>query len=115
MSAGGKVVTGVDVATADEAVLFMGKSKADQEDQGHVLNAYATDHWLCVVALLALMNSERPENFENPKNYLLTLDDGKVLSRGVMVDFLRAGGRATGVSDGALSVISLRAGSASAL
>jgi hypothetical protein len=29
MSAGGKVATGVDVATADEAVLFMGKSKAD--------------------------------------------------------------------------------------
>jgi hypothetical protein len=115
MSAGGKVVTGVDVATADEAVLFMGKSKADQEGQGHVLNAYATDHWLCVVSLLALMHLQRPEHFENPKNYLFTLDDGKVLSRDVMMDLLRAGGRAAGVPDGALSVISLRAGGASAL
>jgi hypothetical protein len=115
MSAGGKVATGVDVATADEAVLFIGKSKADQEGQGNVLSAYATDYWLCVVALLALMHLQRPENFENPKNYLFALGEGKVLSRDVMVDLLLAGGRAAGVPEGALSLISLRADGANAL
>ena len=63
MSAGGHPLSGVDVAAADEAVLFMGKSKADQEGQGHVLNAYATDHWLCVVSLLKLMHLARPGHF----------------------------------------------------
>ena len=115
MSAGGHPLSGVDVAAADEAVLFMGKSKADQEGQGHVLNAYATDHWLCVVSLLKLMHLARPGHFEEPRNFLFTLDDGRVLSRDSMVELLRVGGVAEGVPANALSVISLRAGGASAL
>ena len=115
MSAKGRPVSGDDVAAADEAILFMGKSKADQEGQGHVLNAYAADHWLCVVSLLKLMHLERPEHFGSPRNFLFTLDDGRVLSRGAMVELLRVGGVAEGVPASALSVISLRAGGASAL
>jgi hypothetical protein len=101
---------------ADEVMLFIPKSKADQGRVGFCANVFATPgDLLCPVGLLKRARAMNPRHFSRPDNYLLTLTNGKVLSRDQVVEALRGAAVAAGVPAGAVSVISLRAGGASAM
>jgi len=101
---------------ADELILHIPKSKADQEGLGFIANAFETaGDPLCPVALLKRARLMKPQHFAQPDNFLLVRSDGRVLSRDAVVDALRPAASALGVPPESLSVISLRAGGASAM
>jgi hypothetical protein len=101
---------------ADEVVLILAKSKADQEGEGFVANAFATPgDELCPVALLKRARLMNPSHFKRADNYLLTCSNGRVLSRDAVVEALRPAAISCGVPADGVSVISLRAGGASAM
>jgi site-specific DNA-cytosine methylase len=112
----GEIVTGKSVQKADEVILIFGKSKADQEGQGSIHNAFESPgERLCVVSLLKKAHFMRPEHFENGDRFLLELQDGRVLHRDVVEKKLRKAAKEMGMPPEALGIISLRAGGASAL
>ena len=115
MAADGKEVTGSDVQQADEVVMMQGKSKADQDGQGNIANAFASDDELCPVRLLRKAHRLNPRHFKQKRSFLLTRRDGRVVSGKDLVTALRKGGARRGVPEKALSAISLRAGGASAM
>ena len=114
-SEAGQEVTGDDVQRADEVIGMQGKSKADQDGQGSIANAFVTDDELCPVRLLRQAHLLNPQHFAQRRNYLLTRRDGRVVSGKDLIDALRKGGARRGVPEKALSAISLRAGGASAM
>ena len=57
----------------------------------------------------------KPDHFTNKKNFLFVLSDGKVIGSEVIANKLRDAAMASGIPAAALSVISLRAGGASAM
>jgi len=104
------------VQKADEVILMFGKSKADQEGQGSIHNAFESPReGLCVVGLLKKAYQMRPKHFEDGDRYLFELLDGRVLHRDVVERKLRKAAQELGMTPGALGIISLRAGGASAL
>jgi hypothetical protein len=115
LAASGEVLTLSEFERADELVLLQGKSKADQEGQGHMANAFASGHVLCPVDLYKRAVRMRPEHFADGRRFLFTKSDGKVLSRDAVAGLLRRAGRRRGLPKAALSVISLRSGGASAM
>jgi hypothetical protein len=115
MAAQGDPVKGDDVATADEVVMMWGRSKADPDGQGSIANVFAAEDSLCLVSLLKKAHAMRPHHFAREDNFLLVMDDGKVLHRDKVAEVLRRAGTPLGVPEDALSVISLRAGGASAM
>jgi len=97
-------------------MLFIPKSKADQGGVGFCANAFETPgDPLCPVGLMKRARALNPHHFSRPGNFLLTLTNGKVLSRDQVVGALRGAAVAAGVPEAAVSVISLRAGGASAM
>ena len=103
-------------ADADELILHIPRSKADQEGLGFIANAFETPgDPLCPVALLKRARLMKPQHFARPDNFLLVMSDGRVLSRDRVVEALRPAAAACGVPPESLSVISLRAGGASAM
>ena len=116
MAKDGEEVTGDAVQAADEVVLTLGKSKADQDGQGSVANAYVVEgEELCLVGLLKKMHAKRPEHFAKGGNFLFTLDSGKVLHRDEVVRMLREPAAELGLPEEALGVISMRSGGATAM
>ena len=115
MASHGKTVKGSEVATSDEVVVMWGRSKTDIDGQGSVANVFEADHPLCLVRLLKKAHAMRPHHFSREDSYFFVLDDGKVLHRDKVVDVLRRAAGKLGVPEEALSVISLRAGGASAM
>ena len=112
----GEAVTGKSAQVADEVVLLFGKSKADQEGQGSVHNAFESPgEQLCVVRLLKKAYLLRPRHFQDGDRFLFELQDGRVLHRDVVEKKLRKAAQELGMPPEALGVISLRAGGASAL
>ena len=111
----GKSVEAWTQDDADELVLLKGKSKADQEGMGHMANAFRADHPLCPVALFQRAARMNPGHFSAKERFLLTKSNGRVLSRDEVAALLRRAGERLGMPRGALSVISLRSGGASAM
>ncbi len=116
MASGGRHVKGSGVQGADEVVLYIHKSKTDPDGQGSVANVFETPgDPLCLISLLKAAHRMRPGHFANPENYLLVCDDGRVLSRDIVVESLRVAAVEEGVPAEAVSAISMRAGGASAM
>jgi hypothetical protein len=104
------------VLDADEVVATQRKSKADQDWNGSETNTFlASDARLCVVSWLKHLVSLRPAHFADPKRFLFTLSDGRVLSRDSVSRALKGAGRRMGLKESEIDVISLRAGGASAM
>ena len=115
LAAGGELVSFDDAGRADEMILIIGKSKADQDGQGSVHNAFETDDPLCPVKLIRRACEMRPSHFARGTNFLFTRSDGKVVPRDTVAGLLRQGARHLGINPEAVSVISLRSGGASAM
>jgi len=96
-------------------ILIVGKSKADQDGQGSVHNAFEADDALCPVKLLRRACEMRPSHFARGSNFLFTRSDGRVVSSDAVAGLLRRGAQNLGINPEAVSVISLRAGGASAM
>jgi len=112
----GEEVTGDEVQAADEVVLTLGKSKADQDGQGSVANVFEVEgEELCPVGLLKRMHAMKPEHFAKGGNFLFALDSGRVLHRDEVARMLREPAAELGLPEEALSVISMRSGGATAM
>ena len=108
LAEGGEPVPGSPVG-ANEIILFIPRSKADQAAVGFCANAYATPgDLLCPVGLLKRARAMNPRHFSRPENFLLTRSDGRVLSRDQVIGALRGAARECGVPEEAVSAISGR-------
>jgi hypothetical protein len=111
----GEEVTGDDIMRADEVVWMSAYSKTDPNGQGGVANIFeAPGSELCVVSLLKRMHKMRPGHFSRD-GHVFVMSGGKVLHRDEVVGKLKAAAVKQGIPVQAVSVISLRAGGASAL
>jgi len=115
LAGGGRLAEGDEVQRADEMILVIGRSKADQDGKGSVLKLFASDHPLCPVGLLKKAYAMRPRHFSRSSNFLFETDDGTVVRKDRVVDLLRQGAHSLGLPREALSAISLRSGGASAM
>jgi len=112
----GTEVKGDAVQSADEVVLMQGHSKTDPNGQGSVANAFeAPGNALCLVGLSKHAQRLNLGLFASSESFLLTQSNGKVLHRDVVAKNLSEAAVALGAPAGAASVISLRAGGASAM
>ena len=113
----GTQVWGDGIMEADELILCIGKTKADQLGQGKVINLHSVPgDPLCPVNLMKRMYRMNDQHFnERGWRFLFTLSNGKLIHRRRVVDWLRGEAKACGLPEEALSVISLRAGGASAM
>ena len=112
----GTEVRGDAVQTADEVVLMQEHSKTDPNGRGSVANAFeAPGNALCLVGLSKHAQRLNLGLFASSESFLLTQSNGKVLHRDVVAKNLSEAAVALGAPAGAASVISLRAGGASAM
>ena len=98
-------------------MLMQGATKADQMGKGHTatLDKKAGDS-LCAVSGLQRMAKMRPAHFSGEgENFLFTLDNGQVVSARTIASLVKKAAVILGIPPGAFSVISLRAGGASAM
>ena len=102
---------------ADGLLLTQGATKGDQAGKGasSVLDMVPGD-CLCAVAGIQKMALMRPSHFAGyGTRFLVTLDNGKVVSVGTVSALLKRVALTLGVPVGAMSVISIRAGGASGM
>lgn len=112
----GVEVFGDGILEADEVVWLSAYSKTDPNGQGGVHNVFAAPgRKLCVLNLLKKMYLMRPSHFAKSEQFLFVCDDGKVLHRDVVAKLLSKSAVVLGVPPEAVSVISIRAGGASAM
>jgi hypothetical protein len=113
----GVQVTGDDILEADELLICVAKAKADQLGQGKVINLFAIkDDPLCPLLLLKRLYRLNDRHFnEKGARFLFTMTNGTLLHRRKVMKWLQQEAVLSGYPSSALSIISLRAGGASAM
>jgi site-specific DNA-cytosine methylase len=113
--AGDRKVSGREVRDATEVLLVLDKSKTDQAKKGCTLNLFRSKNKNCPIRWLQRLFRLKPDLDQNPERYVMSLSNGSVLHRDKVATELKLQAEMMGLPRNCLSVISLRAGGASAL